>query len=246
MLMEDIKEELVEANELKEMEFNPRKISKEEMEKLKNSIKEFGVVSPIVINKDGTIISGHQRFQAMKELGYTLFPVKRLNLTYDKAKSLNLAMNKIQGEFDDNLLNKFISGLDNDNLLLAGFNEKELVSLGLDLTDLEMQLNDLETDEMNIVTWECRFKKVEWDKISPIIQQLKKKYGFPAFYSSTANGKALTLLCNELCEKCEQEQDCNAQMLKKSLQEWNKKQSNARKVYKQDSINVIRKKRGNK
>lgn len=55
----------IKIKDLKKAEYNPRTMSDEEIEKLKNSIKEFGLVEPVVVNKDLTIIGGHQRVEAM-------------------------------------------------------------------------------------------------------------------------------------------------------------------------------------
>lgn len=55
-------------------DYNPRKELKPgdpEFQNIQRSLKEFGYVDPIIINKDGTIIGGHQRASVLKSLGYT-------------------------------------------------------------------------------------------------------------------------------------------------------------------------------
>ena len=54
--------------DLKPAEYNPRIMSEEELEKLKNSVKEFGMVEPVIANKDLTVIGGHQRIKAVESL----------------------------------------------------------------------------------------------------------------------------------------------------------------------------------
>lgn len=67
------------VSDIKPSPYNPRIDLKEgdkEYEKIKNSIKEFGLVEPIVVNKlTGNIVGGHQRFKVIKELGYEEIPV---------------------------------------------------------------------------------------------------------------------------------------------------------------------------
>ena len=57
---------------------NPRTHSKEQIEKLKSSIKEFGMCTPIGVH-NGTIVYGHARFEALKQLGHTEFPTVDLS-----------------------------------------------------------------------------------------------------------------------------------------------------------------------
>ena len=66
----------VDINELISPEYNPRQITDNEMEKLKNSINEFGYVVPIIVNKHNNhIVGGNQRCLALKQLGYTMIDV---------------------------------------------------------------------------------------------------------------------------------------------------------------------------
>lgn len=60
--------------DLKPAEYNPRKSLQPgdpEYESLKRSIETFGYVDPIIVNKDGTVIGGHQRLSVLVNLGYT-------------------------------------------------------------------------------------------------------------------------------------------------------------------------------
>ena len=62
--------EKIEINKLKPATYNPRQISKKQYNDLKDSIEKFGLVDPIIINKDFTVIGGHQRLKVCKELKY--------------------------------------------------------------------------------------------------------------------------------------------------------------------------------
>ena len=86
--------------------YNPRKKLKpgdKEYEKIKNSIKEFGYVEPIIINSDMTIIGGHQRATVLADLGYTEVECIVVDIDKTKEKALNVALNKITGEWNKEL-----------------------------------------------------------------------------------------------------------------------------------------------
>ena len=95
--------------------YNPRKKLKpgdKEYEKIKNSIKEFGYVEPIIINSDMTIIGGHQRATVLADLGYTEVECIVVDIDKTKEKALNVALNKITGEWNKELLADLIKDLD--------------------------------------------------------------------------------------------------------------------------------------
>jgi DNA modification methylase len=105
----------------------------DELEKLKRSIQSFGFVAPLVVRRrDNTIIGGHQRFEAAKALGYATVPVVFVDVTEAEAKALNLALNKIGGEWDlprlGALLDELQSLPDLDETL-SGFDHSEIDSL---------------------------------------------------------------------------------------------------------------------
>ena len=81
-------------DDLKFAEYNPRKISSKEMIKLKNSLKEFGFVQSIIINQDNTIVGGHQRVKAARELGMIKVPCVTVDLDKEKEKALNIALHR--------------------------------------------------------------------------------------------------------------------------------------------------------
>ena len=123
--------ELVSISELSLADYNPRRIPKREMDSLKRSLREFGAVDPAVVNADGTIIGGHQRITAARQLGWTEFPVVRVDLEEDKARLLNLALNRISGQWDETKLAELLTELAHDgaDLALSGFEDSELVEL---------------------------------------------------------------------------------------------------------------------
>ena len=113
--------------DLKVAEYNPRKISDKEIGNLKRSLKKYGLIQPIVINKDKTVISGHQRIRAWREMGNDTVPVIQLDITKNEEKALNLAMNKIGGEWDVEKLYGVMNDLRvTTELDFTGFDEKEV------------------------------------------------------------------------------------------------------------------------
>ena len=119
--MELIKKEIKDLNYA---EYNPRVISKEDLKKLGESIEKYGFVEPVIINKNNTIIGGHQRVNAAKVVGLKEVPCVITDLSKENEKKLNLALNKIQGEWDYEKLDKVLTSL--TNLNYTGFEIKDL------------------------------------------------------------------------------------------------------------------------
>ena len=141
---------------LKPAEYNPRKdlkVGDEEYEKIKKSIVEFGYVDPIIVNRDMTVIGGHQRLKVLQELGYTDIECVIVDLDKDREKALNLALNKISGEWDNSKLEELLLELQNTDIDLdiTGFSFDEVDKMLKDVTgskeddfDLDGTLNDIE------------------------------------------------------------------------------------------------------
>jgi len=127
---------LIKLNKVKRSGYNPRKISDFEMEKLKLSLKEFGCVRPLVINKTTkNLVSGHQMLDAAHQLGIQELPYLEIEIPLKKEKTLNIALNKIQGEWNYDLLNPILKELKEEELLnLTGFNENDIDLIG-EVTD---------------------------------------------------------------------------------------------------------------
>ena len=129
----------VDINELISPEYNPRQITDDEMGKLKNSINEFGYVTPIIVNKHNNhIVGGNQRYEALKSLGYTDVDVVFVDEPdIQREKALNIALNKISGEWDFVKLADIIDDLElNDfDISLTGFDDLELESFGIEEED---------------------------------------------------------------------------------------------------------------
>lgn len=121
-------------DDLKPADYNPRielKPGDKEFEKLKNSIQEFGYVEPIIWNKTtGNVVGGHQRLGVLKHLGLNEVDCVVIEIDEKKEKALNIALNKISGDWDNDKLTDLLKELDNDGLSsLTGFDLKELDDL---------------------------------------------------------------------------------------------------------------------
>lgn len=189
--------EEIEINKLTPMEKNPRKITKKEVEDIKKSINEFGNVQTLVVNKDNTVIGGHQRLDVLKELGHKKANIVRVDLDEDRAKILNIALNKTGGDFDVDLLPDFLEGIDTDRLI--GFTDNDLKEIKLDMNfdDLSEQYKKLKKEENKEVTWTAKFEEKENTKIKKTIQKLKTNNKFGNFKSDYCNGLVLKKLCEE-------------------------------------------------
>ena len=118
-----MKIEEIEISKLKPATYNPRQISTKQYNDLKKSIERFGLVDPIIVNKDNTVIGGHQRLKIIKSLGEKTIGCIVLDLNKEKEKELNIRLNKNTGDFDmDILANEF----DIDNLVDWGFKHIDL------------------------------------------------------------------------------------------------------------------------
>ena len=109
---------------------NPRRISDEELESLTRSIREFGLIDPIIARReDKVVIGGQQRLLAARKLGMKQVPVVLVDLSEDQAHLLNLALNRISGSWDQELLARLLGELNavpDVDLSLSGFSDDEL------------------------------------------------------------------------------------------------------------------------
>ena len=202
----------IDINLLKEATYNPRKpLNNKEYMKLKKSFKEFGEAQPIVINKDYTVIAGHQRLRVMKDLGYTQVECKILDLTKEKEKALNIALNKIQGEWDYDKLTAVIGELfEEDFSDLTGFDEKEILELvqvteNLHATDnLEEIIKETENQVLEVKTHEEPKEKVipksiPLDNFKSVASQEEKEEEVP----SAINDRLKNFVKNKTEQKIE-------------------------------------------
>ena len=96
--------------------YNPRKDLKpgdREYEKLKRSIVEFGYVEPVIWNRrTGNVVGGHQRLKVLEDMGQTEIDCVVVDLDLRREKALNVALNKIQGDWDEEKLASLMAEFD--------------------------------------------------------------------------------------------------------------------------------------
>lgn len=144
----------VPVSELRPASYNPRTWSKEQAAQLKESIKKFNVVDPLLVNsasnRKNIVIGGHFRLEVIKELGIKEVPVVYINIPdIEKEKELNIRLNRNTGEFDWTLLASF------DEIFLkdVGFSSEDLDNIfGIDenpeIFDLQKELKKLDINKI--------------------------------------------------------------------------------------------------
>lgn len=133
-------------------DYNPRKDLKPgdpEYEKLKRSIEQFGYVEPVIWNeKTGRVVGGHQRLKVLTDMGITEVDVVVVDMDTEKEKALNIALNKISGEWDTEKLALVIADLQGTDfdVSLTGFDPEELEDLFRDDVKGDVKEDDFDVE----------------------------------------------------------------------------------------------------
>ncbi len=145
----------VPITELKPSAHNPRRWNESQIEALKESVRRFGIVDPIIVNshpeRRAIVVGGHFRLKVAKELGFKEVPVVYVNLSLEKEKELNLRLNQNLGEFDFKLLAEFGENLLQD----VGFSSEELdeifqIDPTPEIFDLQRELEKLDIKKISV------------------------------------------------------------------------------------------------
>jgi len=146
----------VPVSQLTPASYNPRQHSKEALKQIKESLKRYGIVDPLIVNsandRKNVVIGGHMRLKAAMELGYTAIPVVYINIPdINREKELCLRLNRNVGEWDFKLLADF----DETFLTDIGFSSEEMDEIfeiedTPEQFDLEKELKKLNIDEIKI------------------------------------------------------------------------------------------------
>ncbi len=138
--------------ELIPADYNPRKDLKPgdaEYEKLKRSIEQFGYVEPVIWNKTtGFVVGGHQRLKVLLDMGITEVECVVVEMDAEKEKALNIALNKISGEWDKDKLALLIADLQGADfdVSLTGFEPAEIDSLFKDAQQGKVKDDDFDVE----------------------------------------------------------------------------------------------------
>lgn len=126
-----MKIEMIAVSELKPYENNPR-FNEPAVEKVMNSIKEFGFKVPIVIDTENVIVAGHTRLLAAQKLGLETVPCIVANdLNDEQIKAFRLADNKVSelAEWDFSKLEQELSDIQNTDMFNFGFEDFNVVDV---------------------------------------------------------------------------------------------------------------------
>lgn len=148
--------QIIDINKLIPATYNPRKDLKPddaEYIKIKNSIVKFGFVSPLVINKDMTVIGGHQRLKVLKDLGITEVECIVVDLDKTNEKALNIALNKIQGDWDEVKLEALLQELK--------LEEFDMNLTGFDFDEVDEILNDINGTKEDNFDVDSAYEEIE-------------------------------------------------------------------------------------
>ncbi|QRN86889.1 DNA modification methylase [Clostridia bacterium] len=133
-------------------EYNPRKDLKQgdpAYEKLKRSMTEFGYVEPIIWNEEtGNIVGGHQRYKVLIEEGHTEVECVIVKLTAEREKALNVALNKVTGDWEVEALADLIKDLEAQDfdVTLTGFDAAEIEDLFSQVHDKDVSDDDFDVE----------------------------------------------------------------------------------------------------
>ena len=124
-------------SDLKPAPYNPRASTKKQEKKLQESLTKFGVVEPIIFNKQtGYIVGGHFRVRELKKLGYKEVECVIVDLSEEDEKELNIRLNANTGEWDwDMLANEW--------------KVEELAEWGLDIPNFELDEEEKEEKDLS-------------------------------------------------------------------------------------------------
>lgn len=140
------------TSDLLPAEYNPRKDLRHgdaEYEKLKRSIEQFGYVEPVIWNKvTGRVVGGHQRLKVLLDMGITELECVVVEMDEEKEKALNIALNKISGDWDKNKLALLIADLQvsDFDVTLTGFDPAEIDALFKDTLKDGIKEDDFDVD----------------------------------------------------------------------------------------------------
>jgi len=158
------------SNDLIMAEYNPRQLTKDQYSQLKDSITRFGLVDPLIVNKNkerkNILVGGHQRFKIAKEMGIDEIPCVEVDLTLDAEKELNIRLNKNVGEWDYDALANYFDvgeltdwGFSNDELQFYEDEEKEIKDLSNDLNNMYEVIIECQSEQEQELVYDKLIKE---------------------------------------------------------------------------------------
>ena len=153
----------VEIEKLKKYDKNAKIHTSKQISKLVSSMKKFGVVTPILVDRNFTIIAGHGRLEALKNLNYNKIPVIMLeNLSESQVRAYRLADNRIaeEAKYNSDILKIELSELtieDEIEIIDTGFDVAEVDAIILDNYGVKTEKTD-KADEIKSLEIEHKVK----------------------------------------------------------------------------------------
>ena len=143
---------------------NPRVHNAKQIEKIKNSIMQFGFTAPILVDKENNIVAGHARYEAMKMLNAVQIPTIQLeNLTPEQIKAYRIADNRLaeDAQWDSDILK---------------IEFKELLELDFDITDTGFEIPEIDSLTIELIGDETKQEedKEVYSLLDSIPQKVKK------------------------------------------------------------------------
>lgn len=195
---------IIETKKLKDLKpapYNPRKTNKKQEQHLKASLEKFGVVEPIVFNKQtGFIVGGHFRVRELKKLGYKEIDCVIVDLNEEDEKELNIRLNANTGEWniEDLQTNWNIAELNEWGLEIPDFDDVELS----DEFGEDFSLKDGDKEPFQQMTFTLADEQAEQIKNAITDIKATDEYKYcETLGNENSNGNALYLIIMQWAEQ---------------------------------------------
>ena len=156
-------------SELRLCPWNPRKMSQAQRAKLRASIEEFGLVDPLVVDETNMVLGGNQRLIVLREMGVPkALCVRVYGLTEQQKRALNIALNRISGEWDTEILAKLLDEMPVELREVTGFTPTEIEKLILQWVE---EFEAVPGKPLEVPPWHADYivlvfeDKVEWERL---------------------------------------------------------------------------------
>lgn len=148
--------------QLKPYKKNAKKHPKEQVEKIANSIKEFGFTQPVIVDKDNCVVAGHGRILGAKKAGMKEVPTVALeNLTEEQIKAYRLVDNKLnESEWDEGLLKDSLEEIFEMDMEMFGFSMDVLEDETIEV-EPEVKFTEILNEENNYIVLKFN-NKIDW------------------------------------------------------------------------------------
>ena len=196
-----MKIEQIPINDLIPYAHNAKAHPEQQIRSLMKTIQEFGFKVPVIVDKDNTLIAGHGRLLAAKELGLATVPAIRADdLTPEQARAFRIADNKVaESEWMEDILADEILKLDDNgfDMTALGF---ELVEFGLGIEPVDLpELPSGDKSPFQQITFTLHDTQAE--QVKAAIKAAKTHVPAADSPNANSNGNAIATICEEYLKK---------------------------------------------